>query len=62
MPALTSMDPSIKCDYCGDVAKFQAVNSGKFRCKEKITQCPGHIKKQKKVEKLRLLLNAEDAI
>lgn len=45
MPEL-SANENHKCDYCGREARYVSVNSKKYRCTEKVTQCPGVIKKQ----------------
>ena len=45
MPKLTTLDVNNTCYLCGCQAHFISVNSKKFRCVEKITQCPGFVKK-----------------
>ena len=45
MPKLTSIDTNNTCFLCGSQAFYISYNSKKFRCVEKITQCPGFVKK-----------------
>lgn len=45
MPKLTNIDSSCICHLCGNTAFYISFNSKKMRCVEKITQCPGFIKK-----------------
>lgn len=47
MPKLDIVDERIKCEYCNNTARFISVNSKRYRCSEKITQCPGHIQAAK---------------
>jgi len=45
MPKLSTIDPKYTCFLCGSQAFFISVNSKQTRCTEKITQCPGFVKK-----------------
>lgn len=45
MPKLTTIDVNNTCFLCGSQANYISFNSKKMRCVEKITQCPGHVKK-----------------
>jgi len=45
MPKLTTIDTNNTCYLCSCQAYYISVNSKKMRCVEKITQCPGFIKK-----------------
>jgi hypothetical protein len=45
MPKLTTFDANNTCFLCGAQALFVSVNSKQFRCVEKITKCPGFVKK-----------------
>jgi len=45
MPKLTTDDVYNTCYLCGCQAHYISYNSKKMRCVEKITQCPGFIKK-----------------
>lgn len=45
MPKLTTVDLNNTCYLCGNQAFYISYNSKKMRCVEKITQCPGFIKK-----------------
>ena len=45
MPKLTTNDVNNTCYLCGCQAHYISVNSKKMRCVEKITQCPGFVKK-----------------
>lgn len=46
MPKITTTDNT--CFYCGSQALYISYNSKKFRCVEKISQCPAISKKQEK--------------
>lgn len=41
------------CYLCGEVAAYRAINSGRYRCREKITQCSGFIANALKIRKER---------
>jgi len=45
MPKLTTINVNNTCYLCGCQAFYISYNSKKMRCVEKITQCPGFIKK-----------------
>lgn len=45
MPKLTTINANNTCCLCGSQAHYISVNSKKMRCVEKITQCPGFVKK-----------------
>lgn len=45
MPKLTTDSVNYTCYLCGCQAHYISYNSKKMRCVEKITQCPGFIKK-----------------
>lgn len=45
MPKLTTVDANNTCLLCGSQAFYISYNSKKMRCVEKITQCPGFVKK-----------------
>ena len=45
MPKLTTANVNYTCYLCGCQAFYISYNSKKIRCVEKITQCPGFIKK-----------------
>jgi hypothetical protein len=45
MPKLTTVDINNTCCLCGSQAYYISYNSKKLRCVEKITQCPGFVKK-----------------
>lgn len=45
MPKLTTANTNYTCFLCGSQAFYISYNSKKMRCVEKITQCPGFIKK-----------------
>jgi hypothetical protein len=45
MPKLTNITHNDTCFLCGGQAQWISVNSRKLRCTEKITQCPGFVKK-----------------
>jgi hypothetical protein len=45
MPKLTNVNVNNTCYLCGCQAFYISYNSKKMRCVEKITQCPGFIKK-----------------
>lgn len=45
MPKLTTVSNDYKCYLCEGQAFYISFNSKKMRCVEKITQCPGFIKK-----------------
>ena len=45
MPKLTTNDVNNTCYLCGCQAHYISYNSKKMRCVEKITQCPGFVKK-----------------
>ena len=45
MPKLTNVDINNTCFLCGSQAFYISYNSKKMRCVEKITQCPGFVKK-----------------
>lgn len=45
MPKLNVVDTYNTCYLCGSQAFFISFNSKKMRCVEKITQCPGFVKK-----------------
>ena len=56
MPKLTNVNNNNTCFLCGGQAFYISYNSKKLRCVEKITQCPGFVKKaeesrQKKMTK-----------
>jgi hypothetical protein len=48
MPKLTTDSVNNICFLCGCQAYFISYNSKKMRCVEKITQCPGFVKKAQK--------------
>lgn len=45
MPKLTTANVNNTCFLCGSQAFYISYNSKKMRCVEKITQCPGFVKK-----------------
>jgi len=45
MPKLTTVNANDTCFLCGGQAFYISYNSKKMRCVEKITQCPGFVKK-----------------
>lgn len=45
MPKLTTVNVNDTCFLCGGQAFYISYNSKKLRCVEKITQCPGFVKK-----------------
>ena len=45
MPKLFNPTTNDTCSFCGAQALFVSFNSKQFRCVEKITQCPGFVKK-----------------
>jgi hypothetical protein len=45
MPKLFNPTTNDTCFFCGAQALFVSFNSKQFRCVEKITQCPGFVKK-----------------
>lgn len=45
MPKLTTVNTNNTCFLCGGQAFYISYNSKKMRCVEKITQCPGFVKK-----------------
>lgn len=45
MPKLTTVNTDDTCFLCGGQAFYISYNSKKMRCVEKITQCPGFVKK-----------------
>ena len=45
MPKLLNPSNNYKCFLCESQATYISFNSKKYRCVEKITQCPGFIKK-----------------
>lgn len=45
MPKITTVNVNNTCFCCGSQAFYISYNSKKMRCVEKITQCPGFIKK-----------------
>lgn len=45
MPKLTTVNANNTCFLCGSQAFYISYNSKKMRCVEKITQCPGFVKK-----------------
>jgi hypothetical protein len=45
VPRLSSDNTDNICFLCGQQANFISVNSKQFRCVEKVTQCPGFVKK-----------------
>ena len=45
MPKLTTNNVNYTCFLCGCQAFYISCNSKKMRCVEKITQCPGFVKK-----------------
>lgn len=51
MPKLTNIKTNDTCFLCGRQALFISYNSKKLRCVEKITQCPGFVKKAENARK-----------
>lgn len=51
MPKLTAVDVNNICFLCGCQAFYISYNSKKMRCVEKVTQCPGFIKKAEESRK-----------
>lgn len=47
MPQLTHPTTADKCDYCGNQARYYAINSKAKRCSQQVSECPGIIAKQK---------------
>jgi len=45
MPKLTNITHNDTCLLCGGQAQWISINSRQLRCTEKITQCPGFVKK-----------------
>jgi hypothetical protein len=51
MPKLINSTANDTCFFCGKQANWVSVNAKIFRCLEKITQCPGFIKKAEESRK-----------
>ena len=58
MPKLTTVDTNNTCHLCGSQAFYISYNSKNMRCVEKVTQCPGFIKKAEESRKQNM--TAED--
>ncbi len=53
MPKLNTTDNKYTCFMCGSQAFFISVNSKQTRCVDKITQCPGFVKKAEESKQAR---------
>lgn len=57
MPILTTFNIDDTCFYCGCQAFYISYNSKKMRCVEKITQCPGFVKKAEESRQQRISID-----